>query len=56
MEEIFNPKVLILQREADCTAASFIANEMGTLAYDNNTNKLAFVTSAGVSAEQVTSA
>ncbi len=56
MEEIFNPQALVLQREADCTAADFLANEMGTLAFDINTTKLAFVTSSGVSSEQVTSA
>lgn len=50
--EILRPNQLVLQVWADATVASFIAGEVGSLAFDVNTNKLAFVTASGVSAEQ----
>ena len=50
-----NPKVLVLKRIADTTAAAFYDGEEGSLAYDNNTNKLGFITAAGASEETVTS-
>jgi len=56
MEDVLNPKALILPLEADCTSADFYNGEQGMLAFDVNAAKLGFITSAGVSEETVQSA
>ena len=54
--EVLEPSALILPRIADTTAAGFVAAPTGSIAYDNNTGKLGFVTATGVSEETITSA
>ena len=56
MNDVLNPVALILPRVADATDTDFYNGEQGSLCYDNNTNKLGFITSSGVSEETVTSA
>ena len=56
MEDILNPKALILPVIADCTAADFFNGEQASLAFDNNATKLGFVTAIGATEETVTSA
>ena len=56
MEDILNPKALILPRIADATAAAFFNGEQASICFDNNTSKLGFVTAIGATEETVTSA
>ena len=53
--DILNPVVIVLPKIADTTSTDFYNGEEGSLAYDLNTDKLGFVTSAGASEETVTS-